>query len=129
MRVAQEEIFGPVQVAIPFDTKEEAVRLANSTDYGLVASVHTRDTERAQRVGRQIEASLVFVNHYDRAGIGNPFGGTKWSGYGREHALQTLGEFGYTRTLRLPSGDGQPRRWNGAVDAVQAADPTEAGAS
>ena len=104
MRVAQEEIFGPVVVVIPVADEEDAVRIANGTDFGLVGAVFSGDQTRATRVGRRIEAGLMFVNHYNRIKIGTPFGGTKHSGFGREHTLETLREFGYTKTLRIPSG-------------------------
>ncbi len=117
MRIAVEEIFGPVVVVIPFDTEAEAVEIANGTDFGLVASVYTADMERAMRVAGRLEVGAVFVNNYDRATIGSPFGGTKHSGYGREHTAETLSEFGYTRTLRIPTGERAFPRWP-ALDEV-----------
>ncbi|WP_372665878.1 aldehyde dehydrogenase family protein [Amycolatopsis kentuckyensis] len=111
MRVAREEIFGPVVCVLPFDDEAEAVAIANNTDFGLVAGVYTADHARALRVGRGIEAGIVFVNNYNRAVIGTPFGGTKHSGYGREHAAETLREFGYSKTMRLPSGMNPVPRW------------------
>lgn len=111
MRIATEEIFGPVVVVIPFDTEDEAVAIANGTDFGLVASVYTADLDRAMRVSQQLEVGAVFVNNYDRATTGSPFGGTKHSGYGREHTPDTLAEFGYTRTIRIPSGNRAFPRW------------------
>ena len=111
MRIAVEEIFGPVVVVIPFDTEEEAVAIANGTEFGLVAAVYTADAERAMRVAGALEVGAVFVNNYDRATTGSPFGGTKHSGYGREHTPDTLAEFGYTRTVRLPSGARPFPRW------------------
>lgn len=110
-RVAREEVFGPVTCVIPFRDEEEAVRLANSTEFGLVAAVYTREQARAMRVSRRIEAGVVFVNNYNRNLLGTPFGGTRSSGFGREHSVQTLHEFGYTKTIRLPSGLGDPPVW------------------
>jgi len=111
MRIAREEIFGPVVCLIPFDDEEEAIQIANGTEFGLLAAVFTADAERQIRVSRAISASVVFINHYSRVGMfGTPFGGTKHSGYGRLHAQQTLGEFGYSKSLRLPSGSGQVPR-------------------
>lgn len=118
MRISQEEIFGPVAVVIPFDTEEEAVEIANGTEFALVASVWGRDTERAVRVGNQIEGGIIFVNNFHRSFLGVPFGGTKKSGFGREHSAQTLHEFGYSKTLRIPSGDGKVPQWDGAVAAT-----------
>lgn len=120
MRVAQEEIFGPVVVVIAFDDEDEAVAIANGTDFGLVSSVFTGDLARAMRVADQIEAGAVFVNSYERGLSGSPFGGTKHSGYGREHAAETLGEFGYTRTVRLPSGRRPVSRWPALDDVLDA---------
>jgi acyl-CoA reductase-like NAD-dependent aldehyde dehydrogenase len=105
MRIANEEIFGPVVSLMRFDDEDEAVSIANGTEFGLVGAVFTANTERLIRVAKAISASVVFLNHYSRAGLfGTPFGGTKHSGYGRLHAQQTLGEFGYTKSLRLPTG-------------------------
>jgi acyl-CoA reductase-like NAD-dependent aldehyde dehydrogenase len=112
MRIAREEIFGPVVSVIPFDDEAEAITIANGTDFGLVASVYTGDHARGVRVGRQLDAGVVMVNHYNRAGFGLPFGGIKHSGYGREHTLETLREWTYTKTLRLPYGEGAIPEWN-----------------
>ncbi|WP_394816203.1 aldehyde dehydrogenase family protein [Streptomyces mooreae] len=117
MRIAKEEIFGAVVCVIPFDDEAEAIEIANGTDFGLVAGVHTADNARALRVSRAIEAGIVFVNNYNRAIVGTPFGGTKHSGYGREHAAETLREFGYSKTVRLPSGMNPVPRWS-AVDDI-----------
>jgi acyl-CoA reductase-like NAD-dependent aldehyde dehydrogenase len=111
MRIAQEEIFGPVTCVIPFDTPEEAVAIANGTDYGLVAGVYTRDHDLAMRTARQIEAGIIYVNNYFRGGIGGPFGGTKASGFGREHSIETLYEYGRSKAVREPSGIGQILQW------------------
>jgi acyl-CoA reductase-like NAD-dependent aldehyde dehydrogenase len=115
MRVAKEEIFGPVGVVIPFEDEQDAVRIANGTDFGLVGAVFSGDQPRAIRVGRRIEAGLMYINHYNRVSIGTPFGGTKQSGFGREHTLETLREFTYAKTLRIPSGEGEI---TGVLDTV-----------
>ena len=117
-RVAREEIFGPVTCVIPFSDEADAVRSANSTEFGLVAAVYTTDQARAMRVARQIEAGVVFVNNYNRNLLGTPFGGTRSSGYGREHAVATLHEFGYTKAIRLPSGLGEPLAWPAAAEVL-----------
>jgi acyl-CoA reductase-like NAD-dependent aldehyde dehydrogenase len=82
--VAQEEFFGPVAMIFPFRTEEEAVRLANASEFGLGASVWSRDLERARRVASQVEAGAVFINDFVRSDPRAPFGGAKGSGFGRE---------------------------------------------
>jgi acyl-CoA reductase-like NAD-dependent aldehyde dehydrogenase len=118
MRIAQEEVFGPVTCVIPFDTYEEAIAIANGTQFGLVACVYTRDSELAMRASRDIEAGVVFINNYNRAFLGSPFGGTKASGYGREHAIDTLQEFGYCKAIRSPSGRMEIPRWSAGRDVT-----------
>lgn len=88
LRICQEEIFGPVAVAIPFDTEAEAVRLANDSRYGLAAGVWTRDLGRAHRMIRDLESGTVWVNTYRRTPPGLPFGGTKESGYGHDAMIE-----------------------------------------
>jgi hypothetical protein len=87
--------------------------IANESEYGLVAAVYSRDQERAFRVARRIDAGMLFVNNYFRGILGTPFGGVKGSGYGRQHAIQTLREFGYTKMMRFPSGLGATPSWRG----------------
>lgn len=111
MRIAREEIFGPVTCVIPFKDEDEAVTIANDTEYGLVAAVYTGSQERAFRVARRIDAGMVHINNYCRAGFGTPFGGTKASGFGREHWLRTLHEYGWSKAVRFPSGIGQVPQW------------------
>ncbi len=84
MRVFQEEIFGPVLVAAPFDTEEEAVRLSNATQYGLAAYVWTTDIQRAHRVAHGIDAGMCWINSHNVRDLRIPFGGVKSSGIGRE---------------------------------------------
>lgn len=103
MKVAQEEIFGPVLVMIPFDTEEEAIEIANDTPYGLAAYLQTGDADRAQRVSRQLEAGLVAINGSSRA-AGSPFGGYKQSGIGREG-----GTFGIEEFLEVKNVSGMPQ--------------------
>ena len=84
MRVFQEEIFGPVLVAMPFDSEAEAIRLANATRYGLAAYVWTNDLRRAHRVAHAIDTGLCWINSQNVRDLRTPFGGVKDSGVGRE---------------------------------------------
>jgi acyl-CoA reductase-like NAD-dependent aldehyde dehydrogenase len=118
MRIATEEIFGPVVTVTVFDTEDEAVAIANQPEYGLLAALYTRDSERAFRTARRLDSGMVLINNYFRGMLGTPFGGTKHSGYGREHAIATLQEFGYTKMIRFPSGTGTIPTWRGVTDAL-----------
>jgi acyl-CoA reductase-like NAD-dependent aldehyde dehydrogenase len=90
MRVAQEEIFGPVVTVIPFEDEKDAVRIANESRYGLMATVWTGDPARGHRLARRIKAGTVGINMPYTAFPGIPFGGYKQSGFGRELGLETL---------------------------------------
>ena len=93
--LAQEEIFGPVQVVLPFDSEDEGVALANGTRYGLVAGAWTRDAGRQHRLARRLRAGQVFLNDYGAGGgVELPFGGVGWSGHGREKGMEAL--YGFT---------------------------------
>ena len=92
MRIAREEVFGPVLVMIPFDTEEEAIRIANDTDYGLTNYIQTQDPEKAKRVARKMRSGMVRINGVDAAGA-SPFGGYKQSGNGREGGVWGLEDF------------------------------------
>jgi acyl-CoA reductase-like NAD-dependent aldehyde dehydrogenase len=90
MRIAREEVFGPVAAVLPFDTIDEAVAIANDSIYGLSASVWTKDINTAHRVARDLEAGVVWVNGYDLGDMTQPWGGLKQSGIGRDKCLETL---------------------------------------
>ena len=119
MRVAREEIFGPGVALIRFSDDDEAVRIANDTPFGLVGAVFSQNTDRALRVSRQIRAGAVFVNNYHRIAIGTGFGGVGHSGFGREHAQETLAEYGYTKTIRLATQRDELRYWTAASRVLE----------
>ena len=101
-RLAQEEIFGPVQVMIPFDGEAEALAIANGTNYGLVAGVWTRDGGRQLRMARGLHCGQVFINNYGAGGgIELPFGGVKHSGHGREKGFEALYGFSSLKTVAI----------------------------
>jgi len=98
--LACDEVFGPVLSAIPFEDEGDAIRLANATDYGLVAGIWTRDGARQMRVAKKMKCGQVFVNGYGAGGgIELPFGGVKKSGHGREKGLEALREFSHAKTI------------------------------
>jgi acyl-CoA reductase-like NAD-dependent aldehyde dehydrogenase len=105
MRIAQEEIFGPVLVVETFDGLDEAVAIGNGTTYGLAAGVWSRDLRKVMQFARRIKAGTVWVNSYHTAGIGNmPFGGYKQSGFGREQGEEGLEIFLETKAVHLNHG-------------------------
>ena len=99
-RLAREEVFGPVLAVMPFEDEADAIALANGTDFGLIASVWTRDGSRQTRVSRQMRCGQVYINCYGAGGgVELPFGGVKKSGHGREKGFLALEEFTTLKTI------------------------------
>jgi aldehyde dehydrogenase (NAD+)/betaine-aldehyde dehydrogenase len=99
MVVAQEEIFGPVVTAIPFEGEKDAIRIANDSKYGLMATVWTGDPARGHRLAARIQAGTIGINMPYTAFPGIPFGGYKQSGFGRELGLETLDLYLETKSV------------------------------
>jgi acyl-CoA reductase-like NAD-dependent aldehyde dehydrogenase len=93
MRIAREEIFGPVVSAIKFRDAEEAARIANGTIYGLAAGVWTRDVKLAHRMAAEIKAGSVWINGYNAFDSASPFGGYKQSGFGRDLGKDAIEQY------------------------------------
>ena len=109
MRIAQEEIFGPVVCIIPFKDESDVIAMANDSEYGLGGGVWTRDINRAIRVCRAIETGRMWVNTYNSIPAGAPFGGYKLSGIGRETDKIILEHYTQTKNIMInlsekPSG-------------------------
>lgn len=99
MKVAREEIFGPVLSVIPAESEEQVIRQANDTPYGLGAGVWTKDLQRAHRVAHALRAGTVWINSYRTLSFNTPFGGYKHSGIGRENGLESLSEYTQTKSI------------------------------
>jgi aldehyde dehydrogenase (NAD+) len=102
MRIARDEVFGPVLAIIPFDTEEEAIEVANDTNYGLAAYIQSGDLDRAERVAARLRAGMVHINGAPHR-YGSPFGGYKQSGNGREGGMFGLEDFLEIKTVHRPS--------------------------
>ena len=98
-RVAQEEVFGPFVTVLTFKTDEEAMQIANGTDYGLGSGLWTANLQRAHRVARDLHAGMVWVNSYKRVNPGSPFGGVGQSGYGREMGFDAMREYTQVKSV------------------------------
>lgn len=106
MEIAQQEVFGPVLSVLRFGSDDEAISIANGTDYGLVGGVFTRDTDRAMRAARDVRAGQVFVNEWYAGGVETPFGGYGKSGYGREKGREALWNYVQTKNIAIKLGGG-----------------------
>ncbi|MEP9352521.1 aldehyde dehydrogenase [Xanthobacter sp. KR7-65] len=105
MRIAQEEVFGPVLSILPFDTEEEAIAIGNDVRYGLASGIWTNDLNRVHRVSRAIRSGMVWVNTYRASAAQTPFGGVKESGFGRERGEAGLYEFVRTKNVMIDFSD------------------------
>ncbi|MDX3895612.1 5-carboxymethyl-2-hydroxymuconate semialdehyde dehydrogenase [Pusillimonas sp.] len=111
MKIAQDEIFGPVPCLIPFSTEEDALRIANDTQYGLSSYVWTESTGRALRMGKGVEAGMVFINSQNVRDLRQPFGGVKASGTGREGNHYSFEVFAEAKNVCLSYGAHPIPRW------------------
>jgi betaine-aldehyde dehydrogenase len=108
MEVARTEIFGPVVAAIPFDTEDEAIAIANDTDFGLAGAAWTTDVARAHRVAAQVNAGTFWVNGYKTINVASPFGGYGMSGYGRSSGVEALYEYTQTKSVWVETAEAPP---------------------
>lgn len=104
MRIAQEEVFGPVLSVIPFEDEADAIRIANDVAYGLAAAVWTRDLQRAMSMTDQLKAGTIWVNNYRATSFTAPFGGMKRSGVGRESGVDAIREYLHTKCVWMSAG-------------------------
>ncbi|HXW63113.1 MAG TPA: aldehyde dehydrogenase [Candidatus Acidoferrales bacterium] len=108
MRIAQEEVFGPVLSILPFDSEEEAIQIANGTVYGLAAGVWTQSIRRALVMSERLEAGTVWVNTYRAVSYMSPFGGFKRSGFGRESGIEAIREYLQTKSVWIDTVGNAP---------------------
>jgi aldehyde dehydrogenase (NAD+) len=101
MRIAREEVFGPVLVVMPFDTYEEALAIANDVEFGLAAGIFTRDLNRAMRFVRDVEVGMAWVNEWFQSPVQVPHGGVKASGIGREQGMMAFGNYLNTKNIAI----------------------------
>lgn len=105
MRIAQEEIFGPVVCIIRFKDEADALEIANDTEFGLAAAVWTLDVQRAHRLASKINAGTVWINNYRKVSYASPFGGFKASGIGRENGMQAVNEYTQIKSIWVDMGN------------------------
>ena len=104
MTIANDEVFGPVLSILRFKSDDEAVDIANATEYGLVSGVFTRNVDRAMRAAQRLQAGQVFVNEWFAGGVETPFGGYGKSGYGREKGREALWNYVQTKNIAVAVG-------------------------
>jgi acyl-CoA reductase-like NAD-dependent aldehyde dehydrogenase len=120
MRIAQEEVFGPFTVVIPFESEREAIEIANDSPFGLGAAIRTRDIGRAHRFAAEVEAGIVWINDHHRIDPASPWGGIKLSGIGREYGTEAFNAYFTTKAVMVRTGD-TPFDWfapNGGQDRL-----------
>jgi acyl-CoA reductase-like NAD-dependent aldehyde dehydrogenase len=110
MRIAREEVFGPFTVVMPFDTEEEALRIANDSQYGLAAAVRTNNVARAHRFAEDLEAGIIWINDHHRVDAESPWGGVKDSGTGREFGQEAFDHYFYTKAVMVNKSN-EPFDW------------------
>ncbi len=101
MRIAREEILGPVLSVIPFNSDDDAVAIANGTDYGLAAGLSTADFDHAHWIAERLDAGQVYVNEWYAGGVETPFGGMKKSGFGREKGQEALANYYQSKNVGI----------------------------
>ena len=101
MSIAQEEVFGPVLVIMPFDDEDQAIEIANGTDFGLVAGVFGAGINQTLRIANRLRAGQVFINEWFAGGIETPFGGVGLSGFGREKGQEAIYSYVQTRNIAI----------------------------
>jgi 5-carboxymethyl-2-hydroxymuconic-semialdehyde dehydrogenase len=111
MRIAREEIFGPVAVLIPFKDEEDVIRMANDNDYGLASYLWTQDNGKVHRIARRIEAGMLFVNSQNVRDLRTPFGGMKASGTGREGGTYSYEIFCEPKNVCISMGSHHIPKW------------------
>jgi aldehyde dehydrogenase (NAD+) len=104
--IAQNEVFGPVLSVIPFDDEEEAIAIANATQFGLAAGVWTLNLRRAHRMARRLQAGTVWINMYRGMTFNSPFGGYKASGIGRQNGIEAIDQYLQTKSVWCELDDG-----------------------
>jgi 5-carboxymethyl-2-hydroxymuconic-semialdehyde dehydrogenase len=105
MRVAQEEIFGPVLAVMTFKDEDEVIKMANDTKYGLAGYVWTKDIQRAHRVAQAIDSGMIWINSQNTRDLRIPFGGSKYSGIGREGGHYAFDFYTETQVIHVALGD------------------------